>query len=201
MYPLIRIAYGKNAKYLIEFKQSPFISEDKIAGYYERLQNVPIANRSINITKRELRYILDNIYVADGTVLDVACGRGELLVRIMETYPTAKCKGVDFVVQNQNLEIVKGNLLSLPFANNSFDTVLCTHALEHVKEYRKAIAELVRVTKHRLIIIVPRQREYLYTIDLHVNFIPYLHSFKRFVGIENAKYLDMHGDFLCQIDK
>jgi len=27
-----------------------------------------------------------------------------------------------------------------------------------------------------------------------------MYSFKRFIGMENAKYLDLKGDFLCCID-
>lgn len=112
-----------------------------------------------------------------------------------------KCVGCDYTFSKQEFEIVKGSILSLPFNDNSFDTVLCTHALEHIKDYRLALKELLRVTKHRLIITVPRQREYKYTIDLHVHFFPYLYSFKKFIGIETAQYFDMKGDFLCQIDK
>ncbi|GMO24029.1 MAG: hypothetical protein Ta2B_03350 [Termitinemataceae bacterium] len=39
MYPLIRAAYGKNAKHMIDFKQkSPFMRDDIIGSYYECLQ-------------------------------------------------------------------------------------------------------------------------------------------------------------------
>jgi ubiquinone/menaquinone biosynthesis C-methylase UbiE len=119
----------------------------------------------------------------------------------MEQYPAVKCTGCDYTKQAQRFEMVKGSILSLPFDDNSFDVVLCTHALEHIKDHRRALSELLRVTKRRLIITVPRQREYKYTIDLHVHFLPYLYSFKQFIGIEDALYFDMQGDFLCQIDK
>ena len=51
--------------------------------------------------------------------------------------------------------------------------------IEHVLDYRAAIAELRRITKKRLIIIVPREREYRYTFNPHFNFFPYTHSFLR----------------------
>ena len=44
---------------------------------------------------------------------------------------------------------------------------------------RKAIAELRRITRRRLIIVVPREREYRYTFNPHFNFFPYTHSFLR----------------------
>ena len=51
--------------------------------------------------------------------------------------------------------------------------------IEHVLDYRKAIAELRRITAKRLIIIVPREREFRYTFNPHFNFFPYTHSFLR----------------------
>jgi ubiquinone/menaquinone biosynthesis C-methylase UbiE len=70
---------------------------------------------------------------------------------------------------------------SLPFADGEFDTVVCTHVIEHVLEYRQAIAELRRIARRRLIIVVPREREYRYSFNPHFNFFPYTHSFLRAV--------------------
>jgi ubiquinone/menaquinone biosynthesis C-methylase UbiE len=136
------------------------------------------------------------------TILDAACGRGYLLQKILEANPNTKCVGVDISPSIRDVNIVckKADITALPFADNSFDTVLCTHALEHIREPQKALAELIRVTRKRLIVVVPRQREYRYTVDLHVNFFPYLYSFKRFIGIKDATYLNLGGDFLCCAD-
>lgn len=51
---------------------------------------------------------------------------------------------------------------------------------------RKAYEELRRVCKRKLIIIVPCQREYHYTMDFHVQFFPYTHSLLQFTGNNNA---------------
>ena len=137
-------------------------------------------------------------------MLDAACGRGYLLGRITEVNPLVQCCGVDIAPPNRGgnyaFNIQAADITDLPFADNSFDIVLCTHALEHIRKPKKALDELMRVAKQRLIIVVPRQREYRYTVDLHVNFFPYMYSFKRFIGIANAKYLYLKGDFLCCID-
>jgi ubiquinone/menaquinone biosynthesis C-methylase UbiE len=138
--------------------------------------------------------------VGGGGILDAACGRGYLLNKVMEAYPEAKCVGVDIVPSKQQFEVIEADLLSLPFEDHVFDTVLCTHALEHIREHKKALNELIRVTRKRLIIVVPRQREYMYTIDLHVHFFPYMYSLKQFIGIEDATYLELKGDFLCCMD-
>ena len=59
--------------------------------------------------------------------------------------------------------------------------MICTHVIEHVLEYRQAIAELRRIARRRLIIVVPREREYRYSFNPHFNFFPYTHSFLRAV--------------------
>ena len=51
--------------------------------------------------------------------------------------------------------------------------LVSTHTLERVLNIKKAISELRRVTRKRLIIVVPKQRAYKYTFDLHVHFFPY----------------------------
>ena len=76
-------------------------------------------------------------------------------------------------------DFVSGWVENLPFEDGAFDTVVCTHLIEHILDYRRAIAELRRVAKRRLIIIVPRERESIYTFNPHFNFFPYTHSFLR----------------------
>ena len=43
----------------------------------------------------------------------------------------------------------------LPFADNSFDIVVSSEVLEHVPDYKTAIAEIARVCKHLVIVTVP----------------------------------------------
>ena len=56
-----------------------------------------------------------------------------------------------------NIEAIPCDIHSLPFPDNSFDIVLCSETLEHVTNYRQAIAELLRITKDVLIITVPHE--------------------------------------------
>jgi len=77
------------------------------------------------------------------------------------------------------IEFVSGWVENLPFPDKSFDTVICTHVIEHILDYRDAIAELRRIARRRLIIVVPREREGIYTFNPHFNFFPYTHSFLR----------------------
>jgi SAM-dependent methyltransferase len=42
---------------------------------------------------------------------------------------------------------VKADLCALPFADDSFDVILCNHVLEHIPDDQKALSELYRVLK------------------------------------------------------
>lgn len=45
------------------------------------------------------------------------------------------------------LAMVKADICALPFENDSFDTILCNHVLEHIPNDRKAMEELYRVLR------------------------------------------------------
>ncbi len=53
---------------------------------------------------------------------------------------------------------IRGDVLALPFLDNSFDVVICSEVLEHIPAEALAIAELARVIKigGRIAITVPR---------------------------------------------
>src|SRR5262249_59414544 len=50
---------------------------------------------------------------------------------------------------------VCGSVLSLPFAADSFDVVLCLEVLEHLQDPLPAVRELSRVARRGLILSVP----------------------------------------------
>ncbi|MCL1946426.1 MAG: class I SAM-dependent methyltransferase [Chitinivibrionia bacterium] len=210
MYPLMSAAYGKQTKILLDFKEKfPFMSDEELARCYKNIVDVPVnTGRKSDLNTKCLNYILNNINKdlqmssSKTTCFDASCGNGYLLKQIAKKYPNIKCIGGDIAPRkiDENIEVLSTDITNLQHPDKYFDIVLCTHTLEHIREPKKALLELIRVTKKRLIIAVPRQREYRYTVDLHVNFFPYMYDFKRFIGIENAKYLKLGGDFLCCID-
>ena len=118
-----------------------------------------------------------------------------------------KVTGVDFVVEDaasiKGVEYVAAVAESLPFEDGAFDTVICTHVIEHLLDYRKAISELRRIAKQRLIIVVPREREYIYSFNPHFNFFPYSYSFLRAMHPVPAIYqcLDIGRDIFYMEDK
>jgi SAM-dependent methyltransferase len=61
--------------------------------------------------------------------------------------------------------MIHGNTFQLPFADATFDKVICSEVMEHVHDYRAAARELARVTRPggRLAITIPTATsEHLY---------------------------------------
>src|SRR5690606_8083829 len=58
-------------------------------------------------------------------------------------------KNLDYTTTDLNspLADVKADICDLPFADNSFDFILCNHVLEHIPDDTKAMQELYRILK------------------------------------------------------
>ena len=175
----LKIIFSSKTKDIMEFKESlPFMPYEEYVSVYKTTAPYHIS-RETDINPSCIGAIMKDIVGL--SVLEVGCGRG-FLAR------TIKAAGFDVtatdIVLNEQLneldetiKFLNADISALPFENNAFDTVICTHVLEHVIDFKKSVNELRRVAKKRLIIVVPKQRPYRYTFDLHLRFFPYIHSF------------------------
>ena len=88
--------------------------------------------------------------VLAGKVLDVGCDQ-----RTLKTLrPDLDYVGID-VGGNPDLTVDLEATARLPFADASFDVVLCSDVLEHLDSLHRTFAELVRVTRKHLLISLP----------------------------------------------
>jgi len=161
-------------------KRAPFLSEQEYSSFYREWPRVHAETDNSNLC---LKRIAEEI--VGRSVCDVGCGSG-FLIRYLRDHSPAKAQrlvGVDIVIphgaENAGIEFFEGIAEKLPFADREFDTVVCTHVIEHILDHRKALAELRRIAAKRLIVVVPREREGLYTFNPHFHFFPYTHSFLR----------------------
>jgi SAM-dependent methyltransferase len=104
---------------------------------------------------------LRHLPIADGDrVLDAGCGSGSMARLIAGSFPRAQVVGVDVREQYldfarararadalSNLTFRHGDVFALPFAEASFDVVWTKYLLQWLKEPKRALAELKRVTR------------------------------------------------------
>lgn len=95
------------------------------------------------------------------SILDVGAGTGTLSEFLMDhgfdvTAVEYAEAGVEFIKDKEaDIEIYQGNATDLQFKDNSFDTTVSQHVLEHIEADAKALSELYRVAKERVVCIVP----------------------------------------------
>ncbi|MEO6051238.1 MAG: bifunctional demethylmenaquinone methyltransferase/2-methoxy-6-polyprenyl-1,4-benzoquinol methylase UbiE [Pyrinomonadaceae bacterium] len=117
---------------------------------------------SLNIDKRwrrivadELRGLLNN---SDATILDVACGTGDLSLELNKT-AKAQIIGTDFcrpmlefartksLDETRKIPYVEGDAMSLPFGDGQFNAVTIAFGLRNLANVTNGLKELHRILK------------------------------------------------------
>ncbi len=115
-----------------------------------------------------VRSIINDVDVETGIVLEVGCGDGFLLHELLKKKPKLKCFGVDLsrerlkrTRESTGVPVVEAEISNLPVPNNCFDLVICSEVLEHVKNWKRDLEEIVRVCKpsKEVIVTVPYNEE------------------------------------------
>jgi len=177
---LARLVWGNHVADLARFRErAPYLTDQEYEALYRKH---PRVHEAMDSSRACIAAMVRDL-IGD-SVCDVGCGTGALLTEFRaRRSDLRRFMGVDFAVEDAadipGVQFVAAKIESLPFKDREFDTVVCTHVIEHVLDYRTAIAELRRIARQRLIIVVPREREYRYTFNPHFNFFPYTHSFLR----------------------
>ena len=123
---------------------------DDVAPKYDVVNDV----LSLGQTRRWRRIVVDAVGAVPGQrVLDLAAGTGTS----SEPYADA---GIDVVAcdfslgmlkvgkrRRPDIDFVAGDATNLPFADNSFDASTISFGLRNVNEPKKALTEMLRVTK------------------------------------------------------
>lgn len=174
---LFGLVFRQEASLLLDFKkQAPLLTPAEIKDIYRRIAPYNV-QRLTDLNAESITEI--SARIIGPTILEVGCGTGFLSARMRELYTvTATEISIPAALKSacRGVTLLEAFAEALPFADASFDTVICTHVLEHVLDLRAAVVELRRLYKKRLIVVVPQQRPYQFTFDLHLHFFPYPHA-------------------------
>jgi ubiquinone/menaquinone biosynthesis C-methylase UbiE len=121
-----------------------------------------------------LKCIISSIEL-DGseTILDIACGTGELERLIISRHPNQKITGIDISIKMldvarrkseayKNVNYIQAQASKLPFRNNSFDIIVSANSFHYFLNPQAAVGEMSRVAKqYGRVIIMDWCRDYL----------------------------------------
>ncbi len=172
---LLRLAFGDKGKNFLRFREyGGAFGKSDLREIYSQTQNLKVLQQESDLSDRVIEQI--NASVIGEEVLDVGGGNGVLANSMQKDYSVSVC---DLVLQEKvveklpDIEFKEGNVEALPYQDSQFDTVISTNTLEHVPDIHAAVRELRRVAKKRIIVVLPIERPYLYTFNLHLHFFPY----------------------------
>ena len=196
MVPLLYAVFGRKYREFADFKAGGFaLTPEEFADAYRRTAGLDVQGET-DLNDRCVDAVLAGI--KGGSVLEVGCGRGFLARKLVEV--ADQVTACDIVLASgstgsERLQFLEASAEGLPFADNFFDVVVCTHTLEHVQRLDIALAELRRVARQRVIIVVPKERPYRFSFNLHLHFFPHAWSWQAVAGVvEGAVLIDL-GDW------
>ena len=129
-----------------------------IAGKYDFVNRIIAVNFDRSWRKVLVKKLQPELSRADGLVLDIACGTGDLSLELQQN-ARAKIVGTDFcrpmmtVAQektrqaNLNISYVEGDGMNLPFADDKFDAVTASFGLRNFANWQQGLDEMRRVLK------------------------------------------------------
>lgn len=107
-------------------------------------------------------------YIKGETILDIGCGEGITLEKIIRRFPEKNIKGIDnsqenvVICRKYNLPVERGDVYKLNFKDNFVDTCILSEVIEHLNDYARALKEIYRVLKKDglLILLFPNDRNF-----------------------------------------
>jgi ubiquinone/menaquinone biosynthesis C-methylase UbiE len=157
-------------------------SRKNIDKYQEKIRDVEWEAFRANIKK-------------DAALLEVGCGTGYLMYRAAQEL-RCDVKGIDpapgdhgvgrfTTSKNEYSSILEASAEDIPFDGNTFDTILCSHVLEHVQDEQQSLREMKRVLKDDGVLIIGMPTALMSIIRWitkllfasHINFLFFLKSF------------------------
>lgn len=122
-----------------------------------------------SISGEDIAEFLNNYAQKGMHLLDVGCGNGSTVARILSDSRFAGIQyvGLDYnkktieeVKNTENMQFIYGDACTMPFSDSEFDIIVLSHVFEHIKDSDQLCRELNRVLKPhgKLLVIVPIEK-------------------------------------------
>jgi ubiquinone/menaquinone biosynthesis C-methylase UbiE len=132
--------------------------QDTAASYHER----HMGEQGEHELALELLVMLARHHSVTDSFLDVGAGTGRAMKALATAFPQARVQGIEPVAELRQQagilngissdDLREGDALQLPFADDSFDWVVETGVLHHIRHWPQAVAEMVRVARYGVLI-------------------------------------------------
>jgi ubiquinone/menaquinone biosynthesis C-methylase UbiE len=129
------------------------------ASYHERHVDAEEGEHDLAL---ELLVMLARHHGVAGSFLDVGAGTGRAMKALASAFLQARVQGIEPVAElRQQAEIIngisgadlrEGDALQMPFADDSFDWVVETGVLHHIRHWPRAVEEMARVARYGVLI-------------------------------------------------
>jgi ubiquinone/menaquinone biosynthesis C-methylase UbiE len=119
---------------------------DTLSGAYDRSRESPYHALVNGLTVEFAKS-----FILGRQILEVGCGTGLILSALQPL--AAQAVGLDLsegmlqVARKKELNVQRGDILSLPYRDEAFDVICCFKVLSHVEQLDGALKELNRVTR------------------------------------------------------
>ncbi|OAA90614.1 bifunctional demethylmenaquinone methyltransferase/2-methoxy-6-polyprenyl-1,4-benzoquinol methylase UbiE [Clostridium ljungdahlii] len=170
-----------------------------IAENYDKLNSILTFNIDKVWRKKAIR-VCD--LKVDSKVLDLCCGTGQMInYACRKVGKNTEVIGLDFNQEmidvgykrlNQNIKaynfrLIKGNVLELPFEDNSFHCVTIAFGLRNVKDKNRALSEMYRVLKPggKLVCLELSNPELPILKELHSVYLTFVLPTIGYIGTKN----------------
>ncbi|MBT2768125.1 methyltransferase domain-containing protein [Stenotrophomonas sp. ISL-67] len=113
-------------------------------------------------------HLLNALELPNPSVLEVGANRQRLLGQFL---PSASLLYTDLHAEGDEQDFVVADATALPFADQSFDSIVSLDVIEHIPAHlrRQAIAEMARVAGRVVIVGFPPDRPWVHAAELDAN--------------------------------
>jgi ubiquinone/menaquinone biosynthesis C-methylase UbiE len=120
----------------------------RTAGIYDRRNSNPY---TMKLRDMELSFLKR---FARGRILDVGCGTGFHLPYLGDVVGLEPVREMRKIARKHGKRVISGDVEHLDFRDKEFDSVICMYSVLNIVDWKRAIKEMCRISKERVVLSV-----------------------------------------------